>query len=217
MNNQMNNKTNNKTALFQSRIVPVVMINKEDDALPLADALLNGGIDIIEVTLRTPAALAAIALIAKERPNLVVAAGTVLNTAQLEASLKAGAKIIFSPGSTPTLLKAAQQNGAHFFPGVATPSEVMHCLEHGITQMKLFPADAIASLKLLKAMSSPLPQAQFIPTGGINESNIHDFIVQANVLAVGASAVAPSELIKNGDWAGITQKARTLAGLAATI
>ncbi len=207
----------NQALLFKSRVVPVVELPSLEAALPLADALLAGGIDVIEITLRTPAALAAIAIIAKERPQLVVAAGTVLNNAQLEASIKAGAKLIFSPGSTPALLKAAQQSGVHFFPGVATASEVMHCLEHGITHMKLFPADAIASLKLLKAFNSPLPNARFIPTGGINENNIHEFVVQRNVLAVGASAVAPKDLINASDWSGITQRALKLSGLAATV
>ncbi len=207
----------NQALLFKSRVVPVVELPSLEAALPLADALLAGGIDVIEITLRTEAALAAIAIIAKERPQLVVAAGTVLNNAQLEASIKAGAKLIFSPGSTPALLKAAQQSGVHFFPGVATASEVMHCLEHGITHMKLFPADAIASLKLLKAFNSPLPNARFIPTGGINENNIHEFVVQRNVLAVGASAVAPKDLINASDWSGITQRALKLSGLAATV
>jgi 2-dehydro-3-deoxyphosphogluconate aldolase / (4S)-4-hydroxy-2-oxoglutarate aldolase len=203
--------------LFKSRVVPVVEISSASAALPLADALLASGIDIIEITLRTDAALEAIAIIAKERPNLIVAAGTVLNATHLNAALHAGAKIIFSPGSTANLLKEAQGNGIPFFPGVATPSDVMQCLEHGITNMKLFPADAINSLKLLKAFSGPLAQARFIPTGGINENNIHEFVVQSNVLAVGASAVAPKDLIQRGDWAGITQRAKTLLGLAATV
>jgi 2-dehydro-3-deoxyphosphogluconate aldolase / (4S)-4-hydroxy-2-oxoglutarate aldolase len=203
--------------LFKSRVVPVVEIQRANLAIPLADALLAGGIDVIEITLRTEAALESIAIIAKERPQLVVAAGTVLNANHLDASIKAGAKIIFSPGNTASLLKQAQQCGVPFFPGVATPSEVMHCLEHGITNMKLFPADAINSLKLLKAFSSPLAQARFIPTGGINENNIHEFVVQANVLAVGASAVAPRDSIQRADWIGITQRAKTLLGLAATI
>jgi 2-dehydro-3-deoxyphosphogluconate aldolase / (4S)-4-hydroxy-2-oxoglutarate aldolase len=207
----------NQALLFKSRVVPVVEIPSAAAALPLADALLAGGIDIIEITLRTEAALEAIAIIAKERPQLIVAAGTVLNSAHLVAAIKAGAKIIFSPGSTPNLLKDAQGCGVPFFPGVATPSEVMHCLEHGITNMKLFPADAINSLKLLKAFSGPLAQARFIPTGGINENNIHEFVVQSNVLAVGASAVAPKDLIQRADWAGITQRAKTLLGLAATV
>jgi 2-dehydro-3-deoxyphosphogluconate aldolase / (4S)-4-hydroxy-2-oxoglutarate aldolase len=207
----------NQALLFKSRVVPVVEIPSAGAALPLADALLAGGIDIIEITLRTEAALEAIAIIAKERPQLVVAAGTVLNSAHLDSAIKAGAKIIFSPGSTPTLLKEAQACGIPFFPGVATPSEVMHCLEHGIIHMKLFPADAINSLKLLKAFSGPLAQARFIPTGGINENNIHEFVVQSNVLAVGASAVAPKDLIQRADWAGITQRAKTLLGLAATV
>jgi 2-dehydro-3-deoxyphosphogluconate aldolase / (4S)-4-hydroxy-2-oxoglutarate aldolase len=203
--------------LFKSRVVPVVEIPSASAALTLADALLAGGIDIIEITLRTEAALESIAIIAKERPQLIVAAGTVLNATHLQAAMKAGAKIIFSPGSTANLLKEAQQSGIPFFPGVATPSEVMHCLEHGITHMKLFPADAINSLKLLKAFSGPLAQARFIPTGGINENNIHEFVVQSNVLAVGASAVAPKDLIQRADWAGITQRAKILSGLAATV
>jgi 2-dehydro-3-deoxyphosphogluconate aldolase / (4S)-4-hydroxy-2-oxoglutarate aldolase len=207
----------NQPLLFKSRVVPVVEIPSASAALTLADALIAGGIDIIEVTLRTDAALEAIAMIAKERPKLIVAAGTVLNAKHLNAAIQAGAKLIFSPGSTPSLLKEAQSCGIPFFPGVATPSEVMHCLEHGITNMKLFPADAINSLKLLKAFSGPLAQARFIPTGGINENNIHEFVVQPNVLAVGASAVAPKDLINRGDWTVITERAKTLLGLAATV
>jgi 2-dehydro-3-deoxyphosphogluconate aldolase / (4S)-4-hydroxy-2-oxoglutarate aldolase len=198
---------------FSSRIVPVVELPSPELAVPLANTLLEAGIDVIEITLRTSAALESIRLIQQEQPRMRVAAGTVINPAQMDAALKAGAKMVFSPGTSQALLDHARACRVQFFPGVATASEVMQCINEGFEVMKLFPADALQALKLLKTLAGPFADARFIPTGGISESNIHDYVMQRNVLAVGASAVAPKELISKQDWAGITQRAKLLLGL----
>jgi 2-dehydro-3-deoxyphosphogluconate aldolase/(4S)-4-hydroxy-2-oxoglutarate aldolase len=201
---------------FKSRIVPVIEMAELADALPLADALLAGGIDVIEITLRTPVALEAMALLCKERPQLSVAAGTVMGKTQLDAAYAAGVRLAFSPGSTVELLTAAKNSGVHFFPGVVTPSEIMQSLSFGFTTMKLFPADAIQSVKLLKSIAGPFPHARFIPTGGINDTNIHEYAVQSNVLAMGASAVAPKDLVRNKQWEQISERARRLLEMTRT-
>lgn len=198
---------------FKSRIIPVIEMNDATKAIALVDALFAGGIDVIEVTLRTDQALAVIALIAKERPTMHIAAGTVLNEKQLDAVIQAGAKLAFSPGSPLRLLQAAKKAGMPFIPGVATATEVMACMDEGFNTMKVFPADVVNAIKLIKALGSPLQAARFIPTGGVSEGNVMDFFALSNVVAVGGSSVAPKELINQGNWAEITLRARRLVEL----
>ncbi len=204
------------TLPFTSKIIPVVELQSAEDAVPLADALLAGGIDVIEVTLRTDAALPAMERLSAERPALKVAAGTVTKPEQLRALPGIGVTMAFSPGCTATLLEVALAGSVRFFPGVLTPTEMMAAMQAGFPIMKLFPANAVNSLKMLKSISGPLPTARFIPTGGINETNVHDYTVQPNVLAMGASAVAPKALIAQKNWAAITEKARLLVDLTKT-
>ena len=198
---------------FNSRIIPVIEINDAGKVIALVDALMAGGIDVIEVTLRTDQAIEAITFITKERPTMHVAAGTVLNEAQLNAVIKAGAKSAFSPGSPLRLLQAAKASGIGFIPGVATATEVMACMDEGFNIMKVFPADVVNALKLIKALGSPLQAARFIPTGGVSEANVLDFFALKNIVAVGGSSVAPKDLIDQSNWAEITTRAQRLVQL----
>ncbi|HWU49234.1 MAG TPA: bifunctional 4-hydroxy-2-oxoglutarate aldolase/2-dehydro-3-deoxy-phosphogluconate aldolase, partial [Asticcacaulis sp.] len=183
-------------------VLPVMVIPSLDQALPLADALLAGGIRVLEITLRTDCALDAIKLIAKERPDAVVGAGTVLTPKDAEKAAKAGAKFLVSPGLTKTL---AHQDALPLLPGVATSSEVMKALEWGFTHLKFFPAVPAGGVPYLKGIGGPLPQAKFCPTGGVSEKNAADFLALKNVLCVGGSWVAPEKAMAEGNWAEITR------------
>jgi 2-dehydro-3-deoxyphosphogluconate aldolase/(4S)-4-hydroxy-2-oxoglutarate aldolase len=193
---------------FKSHVVPVVEIDDASHAVSLARALLAAGIDVIEVTLRTSHALQAIAAIANAQTEIVLAAGTVLNAQQLRAARDAGASLAISPGVTAALLSAARQTGLPFVPGVASASEAMQALEYGFTFLKLFPAQAAGGVPLLKALSQPLPQLSFMPTGGIDAGNYRDYLTLPNVRCVGGSWLAPRKLIAQQDWAGITAIAK---------
>lgn len=185
-------------------VLPVMVIPKLDQAVPLARALIAGGIKVLEITLRTDCALDAIALIAKECPDAVVGAGTVLTPKDAEKAAKAGAKFAVSPGLTKTL---AHQDSLPLLPGVATSSEVMKALEWGFTHLKFFPAVPAGGVPYLKGIGGPLPQAKFCPTGGIDVKNAADFLSQPNVLCVGGSWVAPAKAMEDGNWDEITRLA----------
>jgi 2-dehydro-3-deoxyphosphogluconate aldolase/(4S)-4-hydroxy-2-oxoglutarate aldolase len=195
-----------------SPVVPVVTLHDADDAVPVARALLAGGLKTIELTLRTPAALDAIRAIAAEVPELVLGAGTILNAAQLDAATEAGAAFHVSPGMTPQLLAEADRRGVAFLPGVATASEVMMALEYGFDCLKLFPA-AQLGIATLKAFAGPLPQALFCCNGGITLDNGDEFLRQPNVIALGCSWVVTEALVAARDWAGIEANARAAAAL----
>ncbi len=167
-------------------MIPVVVIDDVEDAVPLAEALVRGGLPAIEVTLRTDAALAAIERIA-DVEGAVVGAGTVTTPAQVEDALAAGARFLVSPGTTPALLDALQASGVPFLPGTATPSDVVALLERGITHAKLFPAEVVGGIAALKAFAGPFGQMRFCPTGGINADNAPDYLAQPNVVCVGGS------------------------------
>ena len=184
-----------------SPIMPVMVIDDMAKALPLADALMAGGINVLEVTLRTDCALEAISLIRRERPRAVVAAGTVLNPKHAEQAASAGAHFAVSPGLTPEL---SRQTSLPLLPGVATASEVMQAMEWGFTYLKFFPAVPAGGVAALKGIGGPLPQARFCPTGGIDAKNAADFLRLSNVLCVGGSWVAPSDLMAKGQWDDIT-------------
>jgi len=192
----------------QSPIIPVVAIEKATDAVPLANALMEGGINVIEITLRTQAALASMELIAKELPDMNIAAGTVINPEQYQQSVDAGATFVISPGVTHNLLVKGQNNKVPFLPGVSSASELMQIIEMGYARSKFFPAEAAGSIAMLKALNGPFGQVKFCPTGGITLDNANNFLTLNNVMCVGGSWLSPKDLINQQDWAGITRIAK---------
>jgi 2-dehydro-3-deoxyphosphogluconate aldolase/(4S)-4-hydroxy-2-oxoglutarate aldolase len=201
------------TILSQTPVIPVMVIEDVAHAVPLARALVAGGVNVLEITLRTEAALEGIRRIRDEVPDAVVGAGTVLTPAQLEDAVATGAAFAVSPGATPTLLDAAAGSPVPLLPGTATASEVMAVLERGYTYMKLFPAEAAGGMALLSALASPLPAAHFCPTGGIDPEKARRYLALPNVVCVGGSWLAPRDAIRQGDWLRITDLARATLGL----
>ncbi|TAW54803.1 2-dehydro-3-deoxy-phosphogluconate aldolase, partial [Rhizobium leguminosarum] len=185
-------------------VVPVLIVDDAKSAVPLARALVAGGLKAIEITMRTPAALEAVRAVAAEVEGAEVGAGTILNVAHWEAAVAAGSKFIVSPGTTQELLDAAADSDVPLLPGAATASEVMALREEGYQVLKFFPAEQAGGAAYLKALSSPLAGTLFCPTGGISLKNAHDYLSLPNVICVGGSWVAPKELVAAGDWAGIT-------------
>jgi 2-dehydro-3-deoxyphosphogluconate aldolase/(4S)-4-hydroxy-2-oxoglutarate aldolase len=194
-------------------VIPVVVIDDARHAVPMARALVAGGIPAIEVTLRTPAALDAIRAIAAEVEGAMIGVGTVLGPRDLHAAQKAGARFAVSPGMSPYLLDAAEDSALPLLPGAATASEAMSLLERGYRHLKFFPAVPAGGHKLLGAWASPLPQIRFCPTGGVSLTNAADFLALANVLCVGGSWLTPADKLGAGDWAGIELLAREASGL----
>jgi len=187
-----------------SPVVPVMVIKRVEDAVPMAKALAEGGITVFEITLRTPAALDAIRAIADALPDTLVGAGTVLTPEQYDAAVEAGAKFIISPGYTRTLLEHAKHGSAPLIPGVATPSEIMTALELGYDHLKFFPAEANGGAAALKAIAAPLAQVKFCPTGGVSPKNVADYVALGCVATVGGTWMLPADVIDAGDWATIT-------------
>jgi 2-dehydro-3-deoxyphosphogluconate aldolase / (4S)-4-hydroxy-2-oxoglutarate aldolase len=203
-----------RALLAANRIVPVIVIDRVADAVPLARALVDGGIRALEITLRTPAALEAARAIKAEVAGAIVGLGTVTTPADLEAAEKLGATFAVSPGATPRLLAAAAQSSVALLPGVATASDLMAALDHGVDTVKFFPAVPAGGIPALKALAGPFPQVRFCPTGGISVATARDWLALPNVLAVGGSWLAPADLIASGRWSEITaiaQQARMLA------
>lgn len=196
-------------------VVPVVVIEDAADAVPLARALVAGGLPAIEVTLRTPAALDALRAVAGEVPGAVVGAGTVLTPGQVKESLAAGARFLVSPGWTDGLLEAMRGSGVPFLPGVSTTSEVVALLERGVREMKFFPAQAAGGTAYLKSLSGPLPQARFCPSGGIGLASAPEYLALPNVACVGGSWMIPPDAVAARDWARIEALAREAAALSA--
>ncbi|MET9454132.1 bifunctional 4-hydroxy-2-oxoglutarate aldolase/2-dehydro-3-deoxy-phosphogluconate aldolase [Streptomyces canus] len=194
-------------------VVPVVVIEDASDAVPLARALVAGGLPAIEVTLRTPVALDAIRAIAREVPEAVVGAGTVITPDQVTETVAAGARFLVSPGWTDVLLEAMQASGVPFLPGVSTTSEVVTLLERGVTEMKFFPAEAAGGTAYLRSLAGPLPQARFCPTGGIGPANAPDYLALPNVGCVGGTWMLPADAIAARDWGRVEALAREAAGL----
>ncbi|WP_347313321.1 bifunctional 4-hydroxy-2-oxoglutarate aldolase/2-dehydro-3-deoxy-phosphogluconate aldolase [Defluviimonas sp. SAOS-178_SWC] len=193
-------------------VVPVLVIERVEDAAPLARALVAGGLPALEVTLRTPAALDAIRAMA-EVPGGMVGAGTLLTPADVKAAKAAGARFGVSPGATDRLLAACEAENLPLLPGAATATEVMALLEKGYTVQKFFPAEASGGALALASIGAPIPQVRFCPTGGIGPGNVADYLRLANVLCVGGSWVAPKDLVAAGDWAAIEALARTASEL----
>ena len=201
-------------ALFRgSLVIPVLTIEREGDAVPLARALGEGGLVVIEVALRTPAATAAIAAIARELPHIVVGAGTLQRAADVAAAVHAGARFLVSPGTTPELAASALASELPYLPGVATPSEVMMARALGICLMKFFPAEALGGIGFLRALVPVFPGVAFCPTGGIDERSAADYLALSNVPMVGGSWMAPKELIAAGDWPRIRRLAERAAAI----
>ncbi|ROQ69366.1 2-keto-3-deoxy-phosphogluconate aldolase [Streptomyces sp. 840.1] len=194
-------------------VVPVVVLEDAADAVPLARALVAGGLPAIEVTLRTAAALDAIKAIAAEVPDAMVGAGTVISARNVSDTVAAGARFLVSPGWTDTLLDAMKASGVPFLPGVSTTSEVVALLERGVTEMKFFPAEAAGGTAYLKALSAPLPQARFCPTGGISLASAPSYLALPNVGCVGGSWMVPADAVASGDWARVERLAAEAAAL----
>jgi 2-dehydro-3-deoxyphosphogluconate aldolase/(4S)-4-hydroxy-2-oxoglutarate aldolase len=199
--------------LTRAPVVPVLVVESVATALPLARALLAGGLPVLEITLRTAAALEVIRALAGELEGAIVGAGTVLTPAQYRDAERAGARFVVSPGATPALLEAAAAARVPFLPGAATASEIMRLLEHGHRCLKFFPAEPAGGLAYLKALASPLPEARFCPTGGIDAALAERYLSLPNVLCVGGSWIAPGDAVAAGDWRKITGLARAAAAL----
>jgi 2-dehydro-3-deoxyphosphogluconate aldolase/(4S)-4-hydroxy-2-oxoglutarate aldolase len=199
--------------LDQVPVIPVVVLHDVEHAVPLARALVDGGLPAIELTLRTPVALDAIARISAEVPEILLGAGTVLDADQARAATEAGARFLVSPGSTTRLRAALRETGLPSLPGVSTVSEVLTLLEEGWTEMKLFPASAVGGVELLKALGSPVPAARFCPTGGIGPQTARAYLDLPNVGCVGGSWITPAALLESQDWSAISDLAREAAAL----
>jgi len=191
--------------VYETGIVPVVVLNKVEDAVPLADALLKGGIDFMEITFRTECAADCISEISREVPEMTVGAGTVLNVSQAKLAVERGARFIVSPGLDEDTVKWALENNIPVVPGAVTPTEIMKAIGLGLKVVKFFPADVYGGIKAIKALSAPFGQIKFLPTGGVSESNLKDFIENKSVAAVGGSWVCRKEDIINHDWDKITK------------
>jgi len=188
-------------------VIPVVTIDDPDSAVPIARALLDGGVGIIELTLRTPSALDSLARIARQVPEIALGAGTVLDAPTVERAVAAGAQFLVSPGTTPTLLAAMERCGLPFLPGAATVSEAMVLLERGHETLKFFPAVAAGGTAMLAAIAAPLPQLRFCPTGGITPQTAGDFLALSNVDCVGGSWFTPADAVATGDFARVSELA----------
>jgi len=189
---------------FETGIVPVVVLNNVEDAVPLADALLKGGIDFMEITFRTECAAECISVISREVPDMNVGAGTVLNVEQAKLAVESGAKFIVSPGLDETTVKWALENNIPVIPGCVTPTEIMKAIGLGLNVVKFFPADVYGGIKAIKALSAPFGQVKFLPTGGVSEANLSEFASNKSVIAVGGSWVCKKDDILNHDWEKIT-------------
>ncbi|TWH00931.1 2-dehydro-3-deoxyphosphogluconate aldolase/(4S)-4-hydroxy-2-oxoglutarate aldolase [Nocardioides sp. J9] len=194
-------------------VMPVVVVHDLAAAVPIAQALVDGGLPAIELTLRTPVALDALRAIAAEVPDILLGAGTITTPHQAEAAVEAGARFLVSPGSTPALLAAMQATGVPFLPGTSTVSEVLAVLEAGQREMKFFPAEASGGVRYLRSVGDPVPQARFCPTGGITPASAPDYLALPNVGCVGGSWITPADAVAAGDW----DRIRTLAAEAAAL
>jgi len=199
--------------LLKAPIVPVIVIEDVKQAVPLALALVKGGLPVLEITLRTKAALDCIKAIVAEVEGAIVGSGTVLDAKQLKASEKAGCVFAVSPGSTPMLLKAAKDHKISLLPGSASASEAMHLLEHGYALQKFFPAEAAGGAPYLSSLASPLPQIRFCPTGGITPALAPSYLKLSNVITLGGSWMVPKALVNEGKWDEIEKLAREAAAL----
>jgi 2-dehydro-3-deoxyphosphogluconate aldolase/(4S)-4-hydroxy-2-oxoglutarate aldolase len=198
---------------FASRIVPVIVITDLRQAVPLAHALLAGGVDVMEITLRHEAGLPAIEAVARQVPQMQVGAGTVTRARERARARDAGARFALSPGISDELVQAAFDCELPFIPGVMTPGEVMRAREHGFGLLKLFPAEQAGGVGMLKALAGPLPEMRFCPTGGVSPSNLPQYLQQPNVAMVGGSWLTPAAALEQGRWQDITDLAAQATAL----
>ena len=197
-------------------VIPVIVIEDPAWAVPLAKALVAGGIRVLEVTLRTTGALKAMRAIVREVEDAIVGVGTITRAQDVEQAVLAGAQFGVSPGLTPALIAAAQASKLPLLPGVMTPSDVLAARSAGFTELKLFPAQQAGGIGMLNALFGPFPDIQFCPTGGVTAASAPDFLARPNVVCVGGSWLTPSDAVTSGDWARITALAREAAQLRAT-
>ncbi len=197
--------------LGDQKVVPVVVIENEEQAIGLAGALLEGGVKVIEITLRNDYGVKAIEVIKEKFPQMVVLAGTVNTEAQMVAVVKVGVDGIISPGITLNLLETARRQNIPYLPGVGTASEVLMAIEHGLTECKLFPATVVGGVSALKAFNGPFTKMKFCPTGGVSESNYEDFLALPNVMCVGGSWLAPTNLVREHKWSEITKLCKAIS------
>lgn len=196
-------------------VVPVMVVQRLEDAVPLAQALYNGGLKVLEITLRTPVALDAIRAMVDALPeDAVIGAGTIITPQDLEQAVAAGSKFLVSPGTTPELIKAAKASSVPLLPGVATPTEAMALLAEGFTHLKFFPAEAAGGVAMVKSIGGPLPQITFCPTGGIDLAKAPKYLALPNVACVGGTWMAPPELVAQQRWDDIQKLAIEAASLA---
>lgn len=198
-------------------VLPVLVVNQPDTAIALAQALHQGGVQVLEITLRTPQALEVVTILRQQLPELLVGVGTVVQAEQFEQAKQAGAQFAVSPGFTPQLADAAQASALPYLPAVMTPSEVLHAMEHGYRTLKLFPASLEGSLKLLDSFKGPFTDIKFCPTGGIQLDNLLSFLKLPNVICCGGSWLAPDALVRANDWRQITALAQQAQELARSL
>ena len=200
--------------MLDAPVIPVIVLNDVAHAVPMARALVDGGIRMLEVTLRTPVALQCIERIAKEVPDAIIGAGTIRSASDAQAAQLAGARFVVSPGYTPEVGRACRDLGLPLLPGVATGSEIMMAQADGYTELKFFPAMQAGGLAMLKAWGGPFGDVRFCPTGGVNAQNAPDFLALGNVACVGGSWLVPQSALDQGDWADITALAAQAIALA---
>jgi 2-dehydro-3-deoxyphosphogluconate aldolase / (4S)-4-hydroxy-2-oxoglutarate aldolase len=203
----------NDSLLNRVPVIPVVVVDDLEHAVPIARALVAGGLPVIELTLRTPVALDAIERIANEVPEIFLGAGTIVDPGQAKQAASAGAQFLVSPGSTRAILQAMTDTGLPHLPGVATVSEIMAALEAGYTELKFFPAEPAGGAPYLKSVSSPIPKARFCPTGGISIGNAPQYLALANVGCVGGSWITPADVVAARDWARVSELAAEAVSL----
>jgi 2-dehydro-3-deoxyphosphogluconate aldolase/(4S)-4-hydroxy-2-oxoglutarate aldolase len=206
----MNDQTESNALAFDAAlqavpVIPVIVLQRSSDAVPVAEALIEGGIPIFEITLRTEAGLPSITEVAKHFPEALTGAGTVLNKAQARQAIDAGSRFIVSPGWDEGVVETAQAAGIPVVPGVATASEVQRAYNHGLRLLKLFPAGIAGGILMLKALSSVYSEVSFVPTGGVSAGNLADFLALPNVKAVGGSWLTPAKAIADGEFEEITR------------
>ena len=196
------------------RIVPVIQLDRAENAPPLAQALIRGGLPCAEITFRTEAAAASIAAVSAAYPDMFVGAGTILTAGQADAAIQAGARFLVSPGFNPTVVEHCLQKGYPILPGVCTPSEVERALSYGLTRLKFFPAEAAGGVAMIRALSAPYGMVRFMPTGGINPGNVREYLACPAVFACGGSWMVPQDKINAGRCAEIAQLTAQAAALA---
>ncbi len=204
----LNYPLTSRQVMLDAPVIPVIVLHEVAHAVPMARALLAGGIRMLEITLRTPQALACMEAIARELPEAMVGAGTVRSAQDAQAAAMAGARFVVSPGYTHQVGRACKELGLPLLPGVATGSEIMMAQEDGLTELKFFPAMQAGGAAMLKAWSGPFGDVSFCPTGGVTLNNAPDFLALPNVLCVGGSWLVPPDALAQGDWARVTQLAR---------